>query len=67
MGNFRDMTPERRREISSLGGTSARDTSRSHRWTKQEAASAGRKSGEARRQKRAEIKGIFAGEKKETE
>lgn len=63
MGDFRDMSPERRREIASLGGRSGRDTSRSHRWTKEEAAEAGRRSGEARRRNRAAL----AAEKKETE
>lgn len=55
MGNFRDLTPERRREISSLGGCAARDHQNSHRWTKEEAAEAGRRSGETRRKKRAAL------------
>lgn len=51
---FTAMTPERRREISSLGGKATHAAGRAHQFTAQEAAAAGRKGwGAAARRRRA--------------
>lgn len=42
---FASMTPERRREIAALGGRSAHAQGTAHKWTKEEAAEAGKKGG----------------------
>lgn len=44
---FASMTPERRREIASLGGKSAQAQGKAHRWDSEEAQAAGRKGGRA--------------------
>ena len=44
---FEGISPERRREIASLGGKAAQKTGRTHRWTSEEAQEAGRKGGRA--------------------
>jgi general stress protein YciG len=49
---FASLSPERRREIASLGGKSAR---RAHRWSAEEARKAGRKGGNAVSQDRAHM------------
>ncbi len=45
-------SPETRKRVSSLGGKAARETGRSHRWSKEEAKEAGRKGGSALSKKR---------------
>lgn len=42
---FAAMSPEKRREISSLGGKSAHEKGTAHRFTSEEAREAGRKGG----------------------
>jgi general stress protein YciG len=42
---FQTMTPEKRREIASMGGRAAHKLGTAHQWTKTEAAKAGRKGG----------------------
>lgn len=42
---FASMDPERQREIASLGGRRAHELGTAHKWTKEEAAAAGRKGG----------------------
>lgn len=44
---FAAVSPDRRREISSKGGQSAHAKGTAHRFTKEEAAAAGRKGGNA--------------------
>lgn len=46
---FASMTPERRREIASLGGKSAHAKGNAHEWTSEEARAAGRKGGKRSR------------------
>ena len=46
---FAAMTPEARAEIARLGGKAAARSGRSHRWTKETAREAARKSAEVRR------------------
>lgn len=43
------MTPEKRRELASMGGKAAHAIGRGHEWTSQEAKAAGRKGGQASR------------------
>lgn len=45
------MDPAKHREIASSGGKSAHAQGRAHRWTKEEAAEAGRKGGKAAHEK----------------
>lgn len=47
---FGSMSPERVREIASMGGTASQATGTAHRWTDDEAREAGRKGGLARQQ-----------------
>lgn len=49
---FASMSPERRRQISSLGGSRAQALGRAHVWTSEEAKAAGRKGGKASQAKR---------------
>jgi hypothetical protein len=51
--SFKDLPPTRRRLLASLGGKLAQLRGRAHRWTKEEASAAGKKSAELRRQRRA--------------
>jgi general stress protein YciG len=44
-GGFAYMTPDRQRLISIKGGRTVQALGRGHRWTKEEAAEAGRKGG----------------------
>ncbi len=44
---FATMTPEKQREIASMGGKAAHAVGRAHEFTTDEARSAGRKGGEA--------------------
>ncbi len=44
---FAAMTPERQREIASLGGRVAHQMGVAHRWDRQQAAEAGRKGGQS--------------------
>jgi len=48
------MTPEKRREISSLGGRAANAKGVAHKWTSEEALVAGRKGGQANARRCAE-------------
>ena len=48
MKGFAGMTPEQRREIAAKGGRAAQRAGTAHRWTRDEAAAAGRKGGGAR-------------------
>lgn len=48
------LTPERRREIAALGGKAAAKTGRAHRFTSDEARTAGRKGGQVRSKKDSE-------------
>lgn len=41
------ISPERRREIASLGGKEAHRRGKAHKWTSEEAQEAGRKGGKA--------------------
>lgn len=45
---FATLTPERRREIASMGGKKAHQLGKAHRWTPEEAREAGRKGGQVR-------------------
>lgn len=49
------MTPERRKEIASMGGRAAHAKGVAHVWTQKEAQIAGKKGGKAAREKRAFI------------
>ena len=49
---FAAMDPERRREISSLGGRAAQDRGVAHRWNRDEAVAAGIKGGRATRDRK---------------
>lgn len=49
---FAAMSPEKRREIASLGGKTAQITGKGHRWTSDTAKVAGKKGGLAPRQRR---------------
>ncbi len=50
---FASMSPDRRREIASLGGHCAQECGRAHTWSSEEAQAAGRKGGtKSRRGKR---------------
>lgn len=49
--NFRDMTPEQRKEMASKGGRAARDLGVAHRWDSDEAYEAGMKAVESRKAK----------------
>ena len=42
---FASMSPEKKREIASLGGIAAHKKGTAHEWTSEEAAKAGRKGG----------------------
>ena len=42
------MTPERRKEIASMGGIAAHKSRKGRQWTREEAIEAGRKGGRAR-------------------
>lgn len=44
---FAAMSPEKQREIASLGGKAAQANGNAHRWTGEDAAAAGRKGGSA--------------------
>lgn len=46
---FASMTPERRREIASMGAKKAHANGNAHKWTPEEARAAGKKGGLARR------------------
>jgi general stress protein YciG len=48
---FAALTPERRREIASMGGRTAQANGVSHRWTSETGAAAGRKGGRATKRK----------------
>lgn len=48
MRGFASMTPERRKEIASLGGKTAQAKGTGRRWTAEEAKENGRKGGLAR-------------------
>jgi uncharacterized protein len=50
---FAALSPERRREISSLGGIKAHEAGKGHEFTSEEAKAAGAKGGAALRTKRA--------------
>jgi general stress protein YciG len=61
---FATLTPERRREISTLGGKAAQASGRGHKFTAEEARAAGAKGGRATHVKKAATKmtaGTFAG------
>ena len=45
MCGFATLSPEKRREIAKLGGRAAQDQGKAHRFTREEAQAAGRKSG----------------------
>lgn len=45
-GGFASMSPEKQREIASKGGRVAHEKGTAHRWTTEEARSAGRKGGQ---------------------
>lgn len=49
---FATLTPERRKEISSLGGKSAHAKGTAHKWTSEEAMEAGRKGGSVPKKRR---------------
>lgn len=49
---FQSHAPERRREIAASGGRAAHMKGSPHRWTREEAATAGRKGGGARDMKK---------------
>lgn len=49
---FASMTPERRRELASLGGKRAHATGRGHQFTTEEAKAAGAKGGRAAQTKK---------------
>ena len=49
---FASMRPEQQRAIASQGGKAAHKAGRGHQWTREEAVTAGRKGGRARRVKR---------------
>jgi uncharacterized protein len=51
---FASMPPEKRRRLSSMGGTAAHQKGRAHEWTTEEARTAGRKGGAAHRAARQE-------------
>ncbi len=46
---FETMSPERRREISALGGRAAHQKGKAHKWTSEEAQRAGRIGGKISR------------------
>lgn len=48
---FASMTPERKREIASMGGKAAHALGRAHRWTSEQAREAGRKGGTVSRRR----------------
>lgn len=50
-GGFAAISPERRREIASMGGKAAHASGTAHQWTPDEAAEAGRKGGLVRQGK----------------
>jgi len=54
--NFRDMTPEQRKEIASKGGRTAQAAGTAHRWDSDEAYEAGMKSLEVKKAKQTESK-----------
>ena len=49
--NFKDMTPEKRKEIASKGGRRAQELGVAHRWDSDEAYQAGMKAVEVRKAK----------------
>jgi general stress protein YciG len=51
---FANLTPERRKEISSKGGKSAHASGRAHKWTSEEASEAGRKGGKVSKRRKVE-------------
>lgn len=54
--NFNNLSPERRSEISSIGGRAAHLQGKAHKFTSEEAREAGRKGGLARAAKRNQVK-----------
>ncbi len=46
---FASLSPERRREIASMGGKAAHEQGTAHQFTSAEASEAGKKGGEAKR------------------
>lgn len=62
---FASLSPERRREIASMGGKQAHLEGRAHQFTSEEAAAAWRKGGQARAEKEARDK--IAAEQREQE
>lgn len=52
---FASMDPERQRHIASLGGRTAHEQGRAHRFTSEEASAAGKKGAEARKLLRAKV------------
>lgn len=58
---FASMTPEKRKEIASLGGKKAHANGTAHQWTSADAREAGRRGGvEAQRRKREANRGSRA-------
>lgn len=55
---FASMTPERRRELASLGGKAAHEKGTGHEWTPDEARAAGSKGGLASTRRRTEAKKV---------
>lgn len=51
---FAKMSPERHREIASMGGKTAHATGKAHKFTSEQAREAGRKGGLAKRKPKAE-------------
>lgn len=52
---FASMTPERQREIASMGGKKSHATGRGHKWTSEEASAAGRIGGRASAKKKRQM------------
>lgn len=51
---FASLSPERRREIASLGGKRAHELKKAHRWSSSEARAMGQKSGGRPRKQKTE-------------
>jgi general stress protein YciG len=49
VGNFADLPADRRQELGRRGGKRAHASGSAHKWTREEASAAGRKSGQMRK------------------